>query len=209
MPRTRRVNRTTQGQARAIDAWMPTYDVTEYHQVEVVATPQEAYAAVSRMDLAHDPLVRMLFAMRGLGRASTRRTFTLDGFVKGGFTLLHEEAGREIVLGVTGQFWKPSGALVRLTPEEFAAFSASGHAQSVWSFHVAPSNRGCVVSTETRVRTTDDSARRAFRRYWRVVGPFSALIRRRALRVVTASRRSGTVRRAHPSRRRAVPPGLG
>jgi hypothetical protein len=33
----------------------------------------------------------------------------------------------------------------------------------------------------------DDRARRAFRRYWLVVGPFSGLIRRRWLRAVEAA----------------------
>jgi hypothetical protein len=38
-----------------------------------------------------------------------------------------------------------------------------------------------VLSTETRIAAVDEPARRAFRRYWRAVGP-SALIRRRWLR---------------------------
>jgi hypothetical protein len=32
--------------------------------------------------------------------------------------------------------------------------------------------------TETRVASTDDEARRKFGWYWRLIGPFSALIRR-------------------------------
>jgi hypothetical protein len=44
-----------------------------------------------------------------------------------------------------------------------------------------------VLSTETRVQAVDDAALRAFRRYWRVVGPFSGLIRRRWLRAAQAS----------------------
>jgi hypothetical protein len=41
---------------------------------------------------------------------------------------------------------------------------------------------GTLLSTETRVSATNSTARRAFRGYWRVVGPFSGLIRRRWLR---------------------------
>ena len=40
---------------------------------------------------------------------------------------------------------------------------------------------GCILSTETRIVAVDDAARRAFRRYWVVVGPFSGLVRRRWL----------------------------
>jgi hypothetical protein len=38
-----------------------------------------------------------------------------------------------------------------------------------------------ILATETRVAAMDAEARRAFRRYWLAVGPFSALIRRRWL----------------------------
>ena len=40
------------------------------------------------------------------------------------------------------------------------------------------------LTTETRVAATDAASRRSFGRYWRVVGPFSALIRRRWLRSI-------------------------
>ena len=128
----------------------------------------------------------MLFAARGLLVPRRRRAYTIDGLVAAGFTLLHERPGSEIVLGLTGRFWRPSGGLVRLTPAEFASFAAPGSAQAVWNFRVAPAGRGSLISTETRVRGTDAAARRAFRRYWRVVGPFSALIRRRTLALVGA-----------------------
>jgi hypothetical protein len=38
-----------------------------------------------------------------------------------------------------------------------------------------------ILGTETRVAAMDAKSRRAFRRYWLAVGPFSALIRRRWL----------------------------
>ena len=41
---------------------------------------------------------------------------------------------------------------------------------------------GGQLSTETRIAAVDERARRAFGRYWRVVGPFSGVIRRRWLR---------------------------
>jgi hypothetical protein len=36
------------------------------------------------------------------------------------------------------------------------------------------------------VALTDDQSRRRFRRYWLLIGPFSALIRRTALRLFAA-----------------------
>ena len=43
---------------------------------------------------------------------------------------------------------------------------------------------GSLVSTETRVFATSDDARRQFARYWRVIYPGSAIIRRMWLRAI-------------------------
>jgi hypothetical protein len=43
------------------------------------------------------------------------------------------------------------------------------------------------LSTETRVLPLDAMSRRLFRAYWLVVGPSSALIRRRWLRAIAAT----------------------
>ncbi len=52
------------------------------------------------------------------------------------------------------------------------------------SFLVEPNGAGSLVTTETRVFATDDSARRRFAAYWRVIYPGSALIRRMWLRAI-------------------------
>jgi hypothetical protein len=50
---------------------------------------------------------------------------------------------------------------------------------------VDPADGGAAtVSTETRVLCTDPGSRRAFRRYWRIVRPFSGLIRIEMLRSI-------------------------
>jgi hypothetical protein len=43
---------------------------------------------------------------------------------------------------------------------------------------------GALLATETRVAAVDAAGRRAFRRYWLAVGPFSAFVRRRWLAAV-------------------------
>jgi hypothetical protein len=43
---------------------------------------------------------------------------------------------------------------------------------------------GARLTTETRVAAVDDAARRSFRVYWLVVGPFSAVIRKRWLAAI-------------------------
>jgi hypothetical protein len=65
--------------------------------------------------------------------------------------------------------------------------------RSGWRWTCAPSlcpTAGSLLVTETRVAGVDARGRRSFRRYWRLVGPFSVLIRRRWLAAIarTASR---------------------
>lgn len=116
---------------------------------------------------------------------------TLDDLCRAGFVILAEEPDSEIVLGLVGRFWVPHGELRRLDPGAFACFGEPGYAKAVWNFRVEQDEAGSVVSTETRVATTDGPSHRSFARYWRLVGPFSALIRRRALRLIRAQAEHG------------------
>ena len=49
---------------------------------------------------------------------------------------------------------------------------------------VASAVAGTRLSTETRVRCSEDASRRRFRLYWAVIAPFSGLIRREVLRTI-------------------------
>jgi len=67
----------------------------------------------------------------------------------------------------------------------FSSFAQPGYAKVAWNFQVQPMDRGfSLFSTETRVLASDDASRRSFRRYLRLVGPFSGFIRRRTLGLV-------------------------
>ena len=168
-----------------IDRFLPTYETSEYHQVTVEAEQARVYRAVRELDLSHSILIRLLLAIRGLPR---HRPLGLNDLVRVGFVFLGEEPGREIVFGVTGRFWRVRGGLRRVGPNEFFSFSEPGYAKAVWNFSVEALDGGLSqVSTETRVATTDPESGIAFRRYWLVVGPFSGLIRRRALGLIKKS----------------------
>ena len=135
-------------------------------------------------------MIRLLFALRGLPR---RQPLILQDLSTSGFVVLGEDPGTEIVLGVTGRFWRARGGLRRVGPDEFASFTEPGYAKAAWNFGVEPTDDGrSIVSTETRVTTTDPASRQAFRFYWRLVGPFSGLIRRRALALIKGTAESGT-----------------
>jgi hypothetical protein len=183
-----------------IDAWMPEAEFSEFHAVDVAAPAERAWAAVRELDLGRSWLVRGLFALRSLPALLTRRPkrgeralgTTMDRLLDSGFVLLQEDAPREIVLGLVGRFWTPAGGIVRVTPGEFRAFDRPGMALAAWNFTVQPTAGGCRVATETRVRCTDERARRSFSFYWRFVQPFSGLIRMEALRAIRRAAESAS-----------------
>jgi hypothetical protein len=149
----------------AIDDVLPRYDAHELHSVVSSRTIEDALTA----PVAGDPVTRLLFRLRGVPVNGTIG----DLFVRMRF----EELARtehEIVLGAAGAPWRRGGGLRRI------AEAQPGTVRVVVNF-IADGER---LSTETRIEALDDAARRAFLRYWRVVGPFSALIRRRWLKQI-------------------------
>lgn len=164
----------------------------ERHETHVAAAPSVVAGAVRRLDLSASRTVRLLFLLRGLPRAS----LALDGLLRIGFVELEDEPSA-LRLGLIGRFWNRRGALRRVDPATFAAFDEPGFAKAVWSFEWQPEADGTGLVTETTVRCTDETSRRRFARYWRVVKPFSGWIRRRALAAIrsdaeTAARESGS-----------------
>jgi hypothetical protein len=72
-------------------------------------------------------------------------------------------------------------------PEQFTSFDAPGFAKIAAGLRVDPyGTDSSIVTIETRVALTDDDSRRRFRRYWLLIGPFSSVIRRLALRLLAA-----------------------
>jgi hypothetical protein len=173
-----------------IDRFLPKYDVVEHHETTVDASVEKTYHAIKQLDLARSPVVLALLAVRGLptlftGAAKPSRRIGLDEIVRSGFVVLADEPNREIVLGVVGKFWKLSSGIHRIAADEFSGFDTPGFCKSAWNFAVSERTGGdSTVLTETRVLCTDQDARRKFTLYWRLVGPFSALIRRVLLRAI-------------------------
>lgn len=190
-----------------IDRFLPEFDVSEYHETRVRAPAAAAYDAVRNLNLARSWITLALVAMRGVvalaqprkarelyGPLTRRPRLTLQDIQRAGFVLLGEEPGREIVLGVVGKFWKPGSGIERVRASDFVTWDEPGYCKGVWNFAVRPDGEGSVVSTETRVVCTDAAARHSFRRYWRLVGPFSGLIRQRVLALIKADAESASNR---------------
>jgi len=159
---------------KSLDAFLPSYEFATRHEVAVNADPVRAERALREVTFKEVPLVRGLLFARGLGvrRAEDKVLATMVPRA----TVLEDVPGEGIVLSLTGQFWRVRGR------------GADAPATAVFDFRAAPGR----LTTETRVHVPDPGSRRKFARYWRVVRPFSGLIRVLVLRA--AKRRAEATR---------------
>jgi deazaflavin-dependent oxidoreductase (nitroreductase family) len=186
-----------------IDQVLPRSDLAVAHAGVFRVPPQVCYQTARQLDFFQVPLIRTLIGLRGIPQrlvaaltghrtagAPARRTLRLGDDLAGlGFSRLGETPGVELVWGQVSCPWTPLAASTAApcTVEEFAGFDQPGFAKIAFSLRVDPHGEGTSVLTmETRVALTDDQSRRRFRRYWLLIGPFSTVIRRLALRQVAA-----------------------
>lgn len=176
-----------------IDRFLPHYDITARYHIDVDASADRAYSAARHVDMDDSRIARWLMRLRGLPRWS----LTFDGMLKSGFILLADKPSEEIVFGLIGRFWTLSPQLRHAESAGFVEFNRPGFAKAVvnLSFVPAQNSRGVRVATETRVQCLCDSSRRYFRAYWRLIGPFSGLIRKEWLRLIRyGAEREGSYR---------------
>src|SRR5215210_3190689 len=165
-----------------IDDFLPNYDVHEQHQIKVCAPINRVYAEIRNLDISQAKLSMFLFRLRGTSAPSC---FTLNDFLKMRFILLGEKPNEELLLGLVGRFWTPSGELRLLDAEGYRNFNEPGYAKAAWNFSVSEQPDGSVLlETETRVYCLDNVSRRWFRLYWLVIGAFSGIIRREVLQAI-------------------------
>lgn len=172
-----------------LDLLMPQYDFNEQHTALIKAPAERVYQAIKEVRPDEIRLLILLTGLRGLrlrqviGRdvaPVSSQLPMLEISKRGGFILLAEDSGREIVQGTCAQFWRLwrrapcPGVDNRVT---FLRFREPGYAKAVINFRVVPEGAATRLTTETRILATDDSARRRFAAYWRIIYPGSALIR--------------------------------
>jgi len=163
----------------------------ELDHADLGAPATRVWELVRYENLARSPLIRGLFAVRGLpdrlrGKKDDadiridRLTSTAE---RPGFQVLAEEPGFEVAVGAIGKVWQASIPFVHVPDAEaFRAFDEPDFVKVAWSVRVLPrGEQACRVEVEVRVDATSDEAWRHFERYFTVIGPGSRFIRRTLL----------------------------
>ena len=167
------------GRSTELDSILPNFDRNERHEIRVPGSIDLVRQAVEEVTFADIRGFQTLMSIRARRRvpAPTRRVLATMTAPGAGFTLLAKTKD-EFVAGNIGRPWANQHPVVIRDAEEFRSFTVPGYAKIAFNMRVEEAEPGwCKVSTETRVLATDDDARTAFTRYWRVVYPGSALLR--------------------------------
>jgi hypothetical protein len=173
-----------------LDRFIPDYDVVERHSVRIGAPVEITFAAALDMNLRKSAVVRTIFRAREIVLGGDHEKMNpqqplLKQALQDGWGVLAEVPGREIVVGAVTKAWLANVVFRALPPDEFAAFREPGYVKIVWTLQADPlDEQQSEFRTETRVATTDPSARRMFRRYWSFVSPGVIMIRRLSLGLV-------------------------
>jgi hypothetical protein len=169
------------------DDFLPVFDVSDELAIVVDADPATTWSALMDTDLIEvarrRPLVGVLGALRTLPEIAshllhgerppavperlTLRDITRLRTDAGGWILLGEREGEEIALGLVGKFWRPVIEWAQVSAEAFADFAEPGYAKTVYALGARPlERRRTLLWAVMRTTTTDEAARRWFRRYW-------------------------------------------
>jgi len=169
-----------------IDEFLPVYDRSMHHHIEIDAPLERVYTVVRKLDLTGAYLFRVLVWLRSVPALLQGRPplgFTLDDLERLGLIRLGEAPPHELVLGFVGKPWTTSGDFQTLEAREFREFAMPGFAKVAWNFTLTRSKDDRThLATESRVQCLDEAGRRKFQRYFFFMGPVSSQTRQSALR---------------------------
>jgi hypothetical protein len=167
--------------------FLPVYDISDEVATVVDADSHTVWDALMNADLLEVgkrvPLAGVLGALRMLPEIvshllhgerpshapESMRLRELADMppAQGGWILLGERPGEEIALGLVGKFWRPVIEYAQVSADRFSDFDEPGYAKTIYDLSVRPLPDGrSMLSGLMRTATTDQHARRWFRRYW-------------------------------------------
>jgi hypothetical protein len=170
-----------------VEELLPVYDVDDGVALVVEAPIGPTWEALLDADLIEvgkrKPMVATLGALRALPeivgqvlhgerpeRPPERMTLRTLGEIplgEGGWRQLGLRERDEIALGLIGKFWRPAIEFASFEAGEFSSFAEPGFAKTIYALGVEALGEDRTLLTGTmRTATTDEHARRWFRRYW-------------------------------------------
>lgn len=166
-----------------IDDFLLDAEISESHETIVAAPASVVFDTACSLNLHAVPGIREIFKLREklLGSSGGRKDLP-RGFVAEtlalGWRKLAERPGRELVMGSVTRPWQADVVFTGIDPALFPSFSEPGFVKIAWTLEAEPiDDLHTRFRTRTRVQSTDDAARRKFRRYWRKLGVGILLIR--------------------------------
>jgi len=166
-------------EATLLDEVLPDFDMAAKYSIRIRATPERIFQILQN-GIPAGTLSRFLMMLRRIPRMFREKESDEYSFYK-----LKQSQGREIVIGIVGQFWKPVARTVAINSlDEFLAFERKGFSKAALNLQIHTIQEDlCLLSTETRIRSYGP-AKEKFRSYWQFIKPFSGMIRKEILRKI-------------------------
>jgi hypothetical protein len=174
----------------ATDVFLRQTDETAFADVLVAADSARTYTAIGSTDVTSIRLWGMLGGLDDARKRFGADPFgprTLDRLLAAGLgpVELAAEPGSRRVIGIAGHYHFDR-QVVKLSPEEFAAFDEPGSVKAVVEFTITPEGDATRLWCDLRVRATDEDTRSTLRTAWKFAGPALRFVLPRFLDAVRA-----------------------
>jgi hypothetical protein len=174
------------GPHQRLDDFLAEYQAREYHETLVEAPIDRVVAAARQVSFAEMPVAVGLMRIRALaafhltrGPVDPRPILDIMSQPGTGFLPLDTSNPQELVFGMVGAPWKSTRPPRVRNAQDFLALTSPGYIRVAFNIRIDDAGAGKVrLSTETRCLANDPDSRRIFARYWRLIYPGSAIIRR-------------------------------
>ena len=168
-----------------LDGAMPQYEFVEHHQIRVHAPLARAYSALQSVTPDELAAYAILMKVRNgaMGRSWSRPKGPSPAIIaifsdpRSGYMLIQRNE-REMVFGGIGRVRSTGEEAVLSSPAAFASFDQRGCVNVAFNLKVDDAGNGwTTVRTETRLHALDPESRRATAVYWRLIYPWSGMLR--------------------------------
>ncbi len=173
-----------------IDDLLPDYSFNEFHEVRIKASPEKVKQTLQVTGVQDIPVVHLLMKIRGISDGkdmsdtAAKSQAGTGNFSTPDFNFFVVDPTEYISVMIikssmiTNQPDKPAPPEI-FTLEQFMSFKSPGYVKVAINFKFIRENEEeTLLTTETRVQGICHKDSRTFSRYWRVIYPGSAIIRR-------------------------------